>query len=1124
MILSKRTFWLLLTAVFFGFLFSTHPAFALESDLNKNGISDSIEASVTMTVSASLPAGEYVFNNLVISNKSTLTLEGDPNSANVFKGVKITAKNLNINAGSAISANAQGYVDGPGAHADQKIGASYGSAGLLNNSTSIYGDNIEPIDLGSGGYGTFRGGGAIRLIVTDTFTNNGAISANGAKTSSGGSIYVQTKVLKGNGSILSKGGGIHCLNTCVSSGGGGGRIAVYYEINSFVGKKDARGGCGIYDTNSGCSEEGTVAFLDVIKNDLYLTNTFSNSSWIFKKNRSPFIFNAIHILGNGSDMRIISEDNVSIKANSLFIKLSTVLLSENQTLDIKTITIDKGTLVLSGSEVIKADSLILQESSTIIVPQEKKISLTIPNIDLGPTAYIHASNTGYFNGPGSPDSQNSNVGASYGGLGVGNKSTSIYGNAMAPTDFGSGIYNPTFKLSGGGAIRLIVTDIFTNNGTVVADGSAGTSGGSIYITAKNIIGNGKFLTNGGGLSSFTRLGGGGRIAIYYENSSFTGTIEAKGGCDTNGICAGDGTVVMKKIDPVCGEQCFSNVLFLPGLMGSRLYKQDGAGEKELWVSVLDDQQKLLALNKNGKSFRDVNGKIIDDVYTKNDTQDIEGDGGETGIIDESVGKNIYKSFINDLKDWKTEGTINDYAFIPYDWRFSLEDIITSGVLADGGKLFFSRAPNFSQAFILKKLKELQASSKTGKVTIVTHSNGGLVAKALIQKLKETNNPLYNQIDNVILVAMPQVGTPKGLMSLLHGTGVGPFNLVMSNKRSRILAENMPAIYNLMPSPEYFSIVDSNVVPANLASFQNHPLLNAQIAKYGFFIGAESELKDYVLGGDGRAKPTPSELNKANIGNGTLYLNSRSAHQSIDTWQASPNTKIVQVAGWGEDTIAGLDYTVKMKYDCTLTPCTPIGEGVFVKPREVTEGDGTVVVPSALWMQDTNPNVEKWWVNLPKYNTWKNIDRDHGDILEIPNLSNFIKSKILGYSLTDPEGIVVNSPDTLTDTSARFHYTMYSSGSLGITDNQGRYTGLDLKTGKIREEIPRVKYEQVGDTQFISVPAKIVHTLKVESVNKKDGVLLDIDKKIGNKILSSTAINGTAEEVMRNSVNTIKVQE
>ena len=75
-------------------------------------------------------------------------------------------------------------------------GGSYGGLGYSTATCSagpIYGSALTPTDLGSGGGGTTiaaggsdyadrvggNGGGAIRLIVTGTLTNNGTISANG---------------------------------------------------------------------------------------------------------------------------------------------------------------------------------------------------------------------------------------------------------------------------------------------------------------------------------------------------------------------------------------------------------------------------------------------------------------------------------------------------------------------------------------------------------------------------------------------------------------------------------------------------------------------------------------------------------------------------------------------------------------------------------------------------------------------------------------------------------------------------------------------------------------------------------------------------------------------------------
>ncbi|MDP4272612.1 MAG: hypothetical protein Q8909_21190, partial [Bacteroidota bacterium] len=180
--------------------------------------------------------------------------------------------------------------------------------------------------------------------------------------------------------------------------------------------------------------------------------------------------------------------------------------------------------------------------------------------------------------------------------------------------------------------------------------------------------------------------------------------------------------------PTCTSNCFSNVLFLPGVMGSRLYEESGSTEKELWVSSNDSNQSDLVLDNSGRS-------VNSEIYTKDDTQN-NGEVDETGIVSDVYGFNMYKSFINDLRKWKNDDNIiADYAFIPYDWRLSLNDIITNGFVSSGNNLSYNKSQDFSESFILKKLEELQKSSRTGKVTIIAHSNGGLVAKALIQKLK-----------------------------------------------------------------------------------------------------------------------------------------------------------------------------------------------------------------------------------------------------------------------------------------------------------------------------------------------------------------------------------------------------
>ncbi len=531
----------------------------------------------------------------------------------------------------------------------------------------------------------------------------------------------------------------------------------------------------------------------------------------------------------------------------------------------------------------------------------------------------------------------------------------------------------------------------------------------------------------------------------------------------------------------CTVNCNSSLMFIPGIMGSRLY-ENNSGEKELWFSTSDSEHARLVLDSNGES--------VNQVYTKDDS--------EAGIVDEVFSSNIYKSFINNLRNWEEEGVISDHALMPYDWRLSLEDIITNGATTTGSKLYYNNSQDFSESYFLKKLQELKKNSKNGKVTIVAHSNGGLVAKALIQKLKDTNNSLYYDIDQVILVAVPQIGTPDAIGVLLHGSSIGG-GAIMYNQRSRQLSENMSTVYNLLPSSSYWTTVDSNFAVDKVVSFQNDPVFQAQLSQYGVYVSNETELKNYILGTDGRVKPAYSDTDNPNIGNPSLYSNAQVVHSALDNWTPASTTKVVQIAGWGEETLAGLDY--KKCADRSV-----VGHHKCYKPRWVIDGDGTVVVPSALWMSENAGNIERWWVDLEKYNENNAPDRVHRSILEVTNISDFLKSKIQRETFSDSENIIVSDTSTLVSNEDKLHYTLHSPLTLGVEDVQGRYTGLDPITLEVTEEIPNVSFKQLGETKFISVPKDLPHTLKLKGYDS-GSFSLDIDEQIGNVLEEKVSFQG-----------------
>ncbi len=512
------------------------------SDLDADSIDDSIQDEVIVSTNVTLIAGTYKFNNLIITNNVILTLKSDQNSTEEYKGVKIKAKNITVHPGSSISADGEGYepLTGPGASSVVNIGASYGGKSLEGLDSSIYGSSITPFDLGSGSKS--KGGGAIYLEVKEILTNDGVISSNGKPSSSGGSIYVKTEKLSGSGAFSANGGGIYIDSIYLISPGGGGRVAIHYAESDYTGLCEAKAGVGSYDGwSSSYASPGTAGLFDIKNNNLKITST-----WKFEENSSPFNFNEI-IFTNKS--KIESNKNANIKATSLLVEDGSTfyLASDVQSLEIPNITLDnKSVLTLSKYANINIDNIILKNISSITTKIGEEINLTLKNINIDTTSFINTDAKGLVIGLGTPLDIYS--GAGYGGYGGGGiTSSKIYGSENEPVDMGSGGHGAS--PIGGGAIRIIASNTFVNNGIISANGNNTSSGGSIYITTDILEGSGNFITNGGTdyySSACQGPGGGGRIAIYYKTLLFPkGNAQSNGG---SGYCGVGSVGTIKWID------------------------------------------------------------------------------------------------------------------------------------------------------------------------------------------------------------------------------------------------------------------------------------------------------------------------------------------------------------------------------------------------------------------------------------------------------------------------------------------------------------------------------------------------------------------------------------------------
>ena len=157
------------------------------------------------------------------------------------------------------------------------------------------------------------------------------------------------------------------------------------------------------------------------------------------------------------------------------------------------------------------------------------------DIIVGSGAVLDGIGLGFSEGVG--PGYGNNLGASYGG-GGGNNKKNLYGNASAPVSLGSGGGS---IFPGGSGIKLDAVNFVIIDGSISMTGVGGHndnygSGGSIWLKADNISGNGSINAKGGSRTtdSGAQGGGGGRIRLEYGTDiSYTGIIELDGGLGTN---------------------------------------------------------------------------------------------------------------------------------------------------------------------------------------------------------------------------------------------------------------------------------------------------------------------------------------------------------------------------------------------------------------------------------------------------------------------------------------------------------------------------------------------------------------------------------------------------------------
>jgi len=618
---------------------------------------------------------QYTFGDVNIGSNGTFNLVGydnlDTNWTNDY-GVALNLANLKVDSSGLVTGTGLGYrsQSGPGAGTyggNGAGGAGYGGYGGYGEQGGLtpspggvpYGDVFEPDDLGSGGGNApglgSVGGGAMKIIVSSTLEVSGIIESNGGPQlsdnayggGSGGSIWIDTAELKGNGYIKT-----NATNGRNYGGGGaGGRIAIYYstdnsqiintlatespKIQSYGGTGNSGKGIGgpgtIYierdvfdpqkggklyiDNNNGNGKqagimEGDYEFyritlkryghLDVLGEGAGCTDIQYKTKAECEANGGSWDGGSVVTITSGSafdgdttmpDCTIygtlhgptnVTVNGVDVGVRGDLIGVTNIDLGTEGaskpggfTLYAHTWIHDKNYQWTLGNVNIYANglfSLMSYDSDDSNWTNDYGVNLNLENLNIYSGGSFNANGGGYTsdrgavtntsctdrcspNGSSCGGSGYTGSGGTYGGYGQGTTCQEPYGDIYEPVSLGSGgrgNENYGWHLTGGtggGAMKLIVTEKLTVGGTLSSNGNnstgtgGGGTGGSIWIDTDIIAGSGSMTTNGG---TTDEDGSGGRIAVYYttndtENAfNFDLThLQARGGS------AGPGTIYVE---------------------------------------------------------------------------------------------------------------------------------------------------------------------------------------------------------------------------------------------------------------------------------------------------------------------------------------------------------------------------------------------------------------------------------------------------------------------------------------------------------------------------------------------------------------------------------------------------
>ena len=309
------------------------------------------------------------------------------------------------------------------------------------------------------------------------------------------------------------------------------------------------------------------------------------------------------------------------------------------------------------------------------------------------------------------------------------------------------------------------------------------------------------------------------------------------------------------------------VIIVPGIVAS--YLNNSATGEEIWPNIATMKLPF--------------DTYLDVLQIDNQQDNISGIVKPTDILRSIEDKDFFSALIQELKNNGYQENKDLFVF-PYDWRLNLD--YTAG-----------DSPYFWQKTLKQEIEYVEATTSSAKVDIIAHSMGGLLVKDYISKY--TNN----SIDKFIDIATPQLGAPLAFKILNYGDNLGFCKIILglnvcilNEQEIKKISQNMPAIYQLLPSRKYF---DSGIP----GIYANSYILDG--SQNAFILGAlnYNQSINYLATAKEKDSSTRNQFLLGYSGINAVNVNDE-LHNRIDNLPNSDN--YYNIIGCGQATYAGTE--------------------------------------------------------------------------------------------------------------------------------------------------------------------------------------------------------------------------